>query len=157
MKIKRDVLIIIAVVYLMLFGVHCRYWKLAMSALLGILICRILKNNIYGLIGFVATYCLLAKYGTRIEGFEEENEENTEENLKDFEEADVADSEPLNDESDEVDEKPKKGEKKTPIQAQKETFQLVNALKELNRSIEQMEPTLKEGAKVLKMMEKFNL
>jgi len=78
-----------------------------------------------------------------------------EENLKDFDEADVADSEPLND--DETEEKPKDGKKKSPIQAQKETFQLVNALKELNRSIEQMEPTLKEGAKVLKMMEKFNL
>jgi hypothetical protein len=157
MKIKRDVLIIVAVVYLMLCGLHCRYWKLAMSALLGILICRIFKNNMYGLIGFGATYFLLFKYSTRIEGFEDgEDEENEEENLKDFDETDVNDSEPLNDD-DEPHKETKDGKKKSPVQAQKETFQLVNALKELNRSIEQMEPTLKEGAKVLKMMEKFNL
>ena len=161
MKIKRDILIIVAVVYLMLCGLHCRYWKLAMSALLGILVCRIFKNNMYGLLGFGATYLLLVKYGNRIEGFEDgEDDENDEENLKDFDESDVNDSEPLNDETDETDEteeEAKDGKKKSPVQAQKETFQLVNALKELNRSIEQMEPTLKEGAKVLKMMEKFNL
>lgn len=151
MKIKMDLIIIVAVLYLMLYGLHCRYWKLAMSALIGILLSRILKNTIYGLIAFLASYFLLSKYIRQIEGFEEEKDEN----LEDFNEEDVNESEPLNDDEPEVVET-KKG-KKTAFQAQRETFQLVDALKELNKSIENMEPTLKEGAKVLKMMEKFNL
>lgn len=151
MKIKRDILLGIVVVYLMLVGVHTRFRNLALSVLIGILMGRVLKNALHGLFVAVASYLLLVNYCKKTrEGFDGDDNE-------DFTDDEVQDNRPLDDTAD--DDEPTKDSQgqMTPHQAQKETFKLVEALKELNNSIKTMEPTLKEGRKLLQTMEKFNL
>lgn len=47
--------------------------------------------------------------------------------------------------------------KLTPSQAQKETFRLINTLKQLDDTIQNMAPTLKEGAKIIEKFKKLNI
>ena len=48
-------------------------------------------------------------------------------------------------------------DKYTPSQAQRETFRLIDTVKQLDTTLKDMGPTLSEGKKIINMFQKLNL